>query len=165
MDLFYNYKFLDRNVSILTLVGFKQVRLLVTMFPELLKVRSDALLEAQIHKYFLAISAKTGNIYWLLFHQEVDHHQHQAEGFGSTSPFHEKSSLSWSQTRFASWRCIGLLLSNNRDNFLFLARGSYCLLLISMTSTETSGDCGCSTSFTSSSFSASAFISSLTVVK
>ena len=56
------YRFLDRNVSILTLAGFKHVRLLVTIFPEVLKVCSDALLDDQIHRNFLAISAKAGNI-------------------------------------------------------------------------------------------------------
>ena len=46
----------------LILEGFKHVRLLVTMLPEVLNVRSDALLDAQVHKNFLAISAKTGYI-------------------------------------------------------------------------------------------------------
>ena len=37
------------------LPDFKHVRLLVTIFPEVLNVYSDALLETQIHRNFLAI--------------------------------------------------------------------------------------------------------------
>ena len=64
------YKFLDRNVSILLVAGFRHVHLLATIFPEVLEVHSNVLLEAQIHnRNILAITTKTGNICWLFFHQ------------------------------------------------------------------------------------------------
>ena len=68
------------------------MHLLLTMFPELLTARSDALLKAQIYKRRLGTFSDYPST------KEVDHHHHQAEGFGGTSPFHKKSS----QTRFTS---------------------------------------------------------------
>ena len=77
----------------LTLAGFRHVRLCVTIFPDVLNVRSEALLDAHIHRNFLAINAKLETSVDYPSTKEVDCHQCQAEGFGDTSPVHGKSFL------------------------------------------------------------------------
>ena len=52
--------FLDRNTSMLTLLGFKDALKGVTIFPDLLKSLSDEALVAGIPKYFFDTFEKSG---------------------------------------------------------------------------------------------------------
>ena len=99
------------------LADFKHVRLLVTIFPEVLNVYSDALLETQIHRNFLAIMRRLETSVNYPSTKEADWVPLQ---FMINLVF-------WAQTRIfpEDMASFDLLLSNNRDNFLLLASGSF----------------------------------------
>ena len=54
------YKFLAKNTSILTLLGLSELWGFEIIFLEVLKTRSDAALDALMHRYFLAKSERVG---------------------------------------------------------------------------------------------------------
>ena len=73
MTILYDFyilpKFLFRNINILILSGEREALLLLTIWPARLKMRSLGTLEADIHKYFLAIDATFGYRILRSFHQ------------------------------------------------------------------------------------------------
>ena len=66
--LYKYYNFFAKNVSILTLSGFREYLLGVTTFPDVLNSCSDAELVAQTLKYFFASCDINGNLVLYNFH-------------------------------------------------------------------------------------------------
>ena len=65
----YDQRFLAKKTSMFSLSGLRDRRFFEAMCPEVLKSLSEAELDAQMHKYFLANLAKIGKPDACIFHQ------------------------------------------------------------------------------------------------
>lgn len=91
-----------------------KVRFLEQMFPEALNSLSEAELDAQIHKYFLASLPKTGYKGKLTFHQ--------SSGFDSGSGLLNFNNCSIATGFAAFWCCFEAI--SQLPSFFFLQGGS-----------------------------------------